>query len=151
MTIFSRPRTTQAAAVLFVVVVTTVGCGGAQVKRPEILLRVCDTIPRGLPAVFPVRRSASERTEAGTSGLSGAVADSLTGFALSHAMLKVSGPVEQSTTTDSTGAFSMVGIPPGSYRVVVARVGWEPLVRRLTLSRDSIEFLTLKLRYEACP
>lgn len=145
------PRARLAGAILTVVITATVGCVRVRPQHPEIQLRACDTIPRALAAVFPARRNAGMGAETGMSGLSGIVADSLTGFALSRVIVRVAGPVERSTTTDSTGAFSLIDLPAGSYQVVVARVGWEPLVRRLTLSRDSLEFVALKLRYEACP
>ncbi len=148
-----RLQTVAVCALIMVAGGITHGCMQPAYRSTEytITLPSCDTIPWGLPAVHPMVGVEDTSLPPGMAGLAGTVADSLTGYALAGVMVKVSGPVERSTSTSSSGAFFLANVPAGVYRIVVARVGWEPKTTRISLVRDSVHTVTWKLRYEACP
>ena len=63
-----------------------------------------------------------------TGGLAGRVTDS-TGGSITGARVEVTGPAHKAATTDASGAYRIVGLPPGSYTVVVTRKQFAPFGR----------------------
>jgi len=78
--------------------------------------------------------------QAGTSGVSGTVKDQ-NGGAVPGATVKITNSAtsfERSTTTNADGSFSILGIPPATYRMEISATGFKKLVNsELRLLVDS--------------
>lgn len=76
-------------------------------------------------------RTPAERT----SELAGNVTDAQTGQPVEEVVVTIQG-TELSATTDSTGAFVLSRVPAGPTRVLLRKVGTEPVVQEVTLPND---------------
>ena len=76
----------------------------------------------GCPPPRAHTRFAEDRSRSGV--IAGAVRDRDTGRPIGEARVQVT-PTSRSTTSDSAGAFSIAGLPPGQHVVSVLRIGYE--------------------------
>jgi len=85
------------------------------------------------PACPPARAETRIVEDNSTSGaITGAVLDRDSGQPIVAAHIRVS-PTSQTATSDSTGAFSVVGLPPGRHVVSVLRIGYERRTDTVTI------------------
>ena len=86
---------------------------------------------RVLAALVVLTPPTTSRAQAGGASLSGRVRDAVSGEAIVGAAIAIPA-LRRSTSADSIGRFKMQGLRPGSYDVVVRRVGYSPNTQRLT-------------------
>ena len=79
--------------------------------------------PFAHPAVAP---TTPWKTSNSTGHLKGLVIRSADQTAIDGARVQLSGPVERQLTTDATGFFGAVDLPPGGYQVQIQARGWLP-------------------------
>jgi hypothetical protein len=72
--------------------------------------------------------------------LNGAVTDTTTGAPLADVRVHIL-ELERGTTTDAQGRFVLAELPSGTYGVAFSRIGYAPLVRRVT---SEVEGLPLR-------
>ncbi|HEY8151275.1 MAG TPA: carboxypeptidase-like regulatory domain-containing protein, partial [Vicinamibacteria bacterium] len=78
-------------------------------------------------------------------GLAGRVTDA-TGGAIAAAVVEVTGPAHKSATTDAGGAYRILGLPAGSYTVVVTRKQFAPFGRGdVVVAGGAVTTLDVKL------
>jgi iron complex outermembrane receptor protein len=76
--------------------------------------------------------------------LNGAVTDTTTGAPLADVRVHIL-ELERGTTTDAQGRFVLAELPSGTYGVAFSRIGYAPLVRRVTLGSGRTS-LTVAMR-----
>ncbi len=85
----------------------------------------------------------------GTASVSGIIADTATGAALSGATLWWKGAAEGKTTSDSSGKFSAPNLLPGEYTFTASIIGYKPSTQPLTLEANKPATLDFKLEKSA--
>jgi len=68
-----------------------------------------------------------------TGSIEGQVTDK-TGAVIPGAPVAIKGPVERSVTTNENGAYSFIGLAPGSYTVRVTTPGFAPFERTVDVT-----------------
>ena len=95
----------------------------------------------------------SAQRDADSAVLTGRVEQAATDAALPGANVSLQDPTSGTrrygTATDSTGAFALRGVDPGTYRLVVRYVGYAPHTERVTLSVGTTERMAVALRRRA--
>lgn len=95
----------------------------------------------------------SAQRDADSAVLTGRVEQAATDAALPGATVSLQDPTSGTrrygTATDSTGAFALRGVDPGTYRLVVRYVGYAPHTERVTLSVGTTERMAVALRRRA--
>jgi hypothetical protein len=82
------------------------------------------------PAAYAQTHFTEARSASGT--IMGTVLDRDTGRPLAQAFVQIA-PTNQSTLSDSTGAFSIVGLQPGQHVISVRDIGYERLTDTITV------------------
>jgi len=84
----------------------------------------------------------------GDGTVTGLVIDRATQQPVQGAQVVVVG-TQRGTLTDQQGRFSIAGVPPGSYEVRARRVGYAPIVQRVTVTAGGTETATFALATSA--
>ncbi|NVM22613.1 MAG: carboxypeptidase regulatory-like domain-containing protein, partial [Desulfobacterales bacterium] len=78
--------------------------------------------------------------------IKGMVTDSVTGSGISGATVSASGPTSRSTTTDSSGYYSLSNLNPGSYSVTASKSGYHSQTKSTTVSGGGTSTLNFQLQ-----
>jgi Carboxypeptidase regulatory-like domain len=92
--------------------------------------RYATHVPPACPAAYAQTHLTEERSASGM--FTGTVLDRDTGRPLAQAFVQIA-PTNQSTLSDSTGAFSIVGLQPGQHVISVRDIGYERLTDTITV------------------
>ena len=85
------------------------------------------------PSCPPARAQTQFVEDGSTSGaIAGTVLDRDSGRPIVEARIQVA-PTNQTTTSDSTGAFAVAGLPPGQHVVSALRIGYERRTDTVTI------------------
>jgi hypothetical protein len=83
----------------------------------------------------------------GTGGLMGRVTDKKCGEGLQFAEVRVSG-MRLSVSTDNSGSYTMVNIPPGTHTVEARMMGFKTVeIKKVQIQPDRIKHLNIKLKH----
>ncbi len=94
---------------------------------PRLFTAAACLLAAALPSSLPAQ------TSAGTGSLAGEVSDKNTGALLDAALVEIPA-LNRRTHTDSTGGYSLIGLPEGEHEVVVSYAGLDTERRRVTIA-----------------
>ena len=110
----------------------------------------CDTASTNVgPApgpIVPLRPSSPS-----LGAIAGTVADHQTGAALVNAVIRLKGDASYASMSDSAGRFGIPDVTPGSYAIVVTRIGYDAAADSIQVAAGRVDTLHISVHSRSCP